>query len=76
MKKVTIIFSMMLLIASMGYAQVAINKDGSDADASAMLDVKASDAGFLPPRMTSTQRNAISNPADGLTIYKTLLQNV
>ena len=27
--------------------------------------------GFLPPRMTTTQRDAISSPATGLTIYNT-----
>jgi hypothetical protein len=28
-------------------------------------------AGFLPPRMTTSQRDAISSPADGLVIYNT-----
>lgn len=38
---------------------------------SAMLDVNSSNKGFLPPRMTQTQRNNISNPAQGLMIYCT-----
>jgi hypothetical protein len=40
-------------------------------DASAALEIKDSAKGFLPPRMTYAQRNAISNPAVGLMIYCT-----
>jgi hypothetical protein len=39
--------------------------------ASAQLDVSSTTKGFLPPRMDSTQRNAIVSPATGLTIYNT-----
>ncbi len=35
----------------------------------ATLDVTSTTNGFLPPRMTFVQRNAISNPAAGLIIY-------
>jgi hypothetical protein len=38
---------------------------------SAKLDVESTTQGFLPPRMTTTQRNAIASPAAGLTIYNT-----
>ncbi|MEM7572755.1 MAG: tail fiber domain-containing protein [Bacteroidota bacterium] len=38
---------------------------------SAKLEVSATDAGFLPPRMTSAQRAAIINPATGLLVYQT-----
>lgn len=50
-------------------AQVGINNDNSDPDASAMLDVKSSDKGMLVPRMDSTARTAILNPAVGLLVY-------
>jgi hypothetical protein len=40
-------------------------------DASAQLDVASTTRGFLPPRMTTTQRDAISSPAAGLVIYNT-----
>ncbi len=36
---------------------------------SAQLDVTSTTKGFLPPRMDSTQRNAIASPANGLIIY-------
>jgi len=52
-------------------AQVAVNTDGSNADASAMLEVKSTTKGLLPPRMTEAQRNAIANPATGLIVYCT-----
>ncbi|WP_413612442.1 beta strand repeat-containing protein [Bdellovibrio sp. HCB-110] len=39
--------------------------------ASALLDVSSTSKGFLPPRMATAQRDAISSPATGLTIYNT-----
>ena len=69
MKK--ILFSIILMIImSITYAQVSINTDGSSPDASAILDVKSTSQGVLYPRMTNTQRDAIS-PVDGLTIFNT-----
>jgi hypothetical protein len=37
--------------------------------ASALFEVKSTTKGFLPPRMTTTQRNAIASPAAGLVVY-------
>ena len=39
--------------------------------ASAQLQVDSTTRGFLPPRMTTTQRNAIASPAAGLIVYDT-----
>lgn len=50
---------------------VAINADGSTPNASAMLDVKSTTRGFLPPRMTYAQRAAVASPATGLIVYQT-----
>ena len=52
---------------------VGINETGAAPDASAGLDVDFSNKGFLPPRMTSAQRNTISNPAKGLMVYNITL---
>lgn len=43
----------------------------STPDASAALEVSSTTGGLLMPRMTSTERDAISSPADGLMIYNT-----
>ena len=43
----------------------------SAANASSILEVSSTTKGFLPPRMTQTQRNAIASPAIGLEIYQT-----
>ena len=57
----------------MGYAQdgVAINNTGNAPDASAILDLQSTNKGILAPRMTETQKNAVSNPATGLLVYQT-----
>jgi hypothetical protein len=38
-------------------------------NASARLQVDSTTQGFLPPRMTTTQKNAIATPATGLVLY-------
>ena len=38
---------------------------------SAAVDIRSTTRGFLPPRMTTTQRDAIATPATGLQIYNT-----
>lgn len=42
---------------------------GTTPAASAAVDISSTTAGFLAPRMTTTQRDAISSPAEGLIIY-------
>jgi len=39
--------------------------------ASAIMSAASTTQGFLPPRMTTTQRDAISSPAEGLMVYNT-----
>jgi len=72
MKK--LIFS--LLVFSLGWSaamaqSVGINSDGSTPHASAILDVSSTTKGFLAPRMTTSQRAAITSPATGLLVYQT-----
>ena len=40
-------------------------------NSSAILDLTSTNRGFLPPRMTASQRTAISAPATGLLVYQT-----
>lgn len=70
MKKVNVLILAILMMAGFSLtAQVAVTTNGSSADGSAMLDVQSSTKGFLPPRMTGVERNAISSPAAGLVIW-------
>jgi len=53
------------------HAQTKIGGTAGPGDASAVLELQSTSQGLLPPRMTTAQRNAISNPAEGLMIYNT-----
>jgi hypothetical protein len=70
MKKLFILLAIFTTFATTAQS-VGINADGSVANASAMLDVSSTTKGFLPPRMTYAQREAITSPAIGLMIYCT-----
>jgi len=67
MKK--IILFLLILVALKSNAQNNMGIGTLVPDASSVLDLSASDKGFLAPRLTSVQRDAIPNPADGLLIY-------
>jgi hypothetical protein len=74
MKKLLYPLALLLSCFSLTFGQtdgVSINTSGQLPDSSAILDVSSVDRGVLIPRMTTTQRNAISNPATGLLIYNT-----
>ena len=67
MKKITLIA--FVLFTTLGYAQVGINTNNPDP--SSALEIESNSAGILIPRLTETQRDAISAPATGLMIYQT-----
>lgn len=71
MKNQTILLILSFFIAgianTLGQVAIGINQPA----ATAMLDLTATDKGFLPPRMTTAERNAIASPAEGLTVYNT-----
>lgn len=46
---------------------------GIGPNSSAILDIVSTNRGFLPPRMTTTEKNAIASPAAGLVVYDTTL---
>lgn len=71
--KITLLALTLSLGFSVAIAQnqgVAINTDGSQADASALLDVKSTTGGVLVPRMDMAERDLIATPATGLLIYQ------
>lgn len=44
---------------------------GGTNEASAALQVTSTTGGFLPPKVTTTEMNAIASPAEGLNVYNT-----
>lgn len=52
-------------------AQVKVGDNLSTIKGSAALEIESTNKGFLPPRLSIAQRDAISNPTEGLTIYNT-----
>jgi hypothetical protein len=66
---------LMYLISQFGLAIQSVNggigigATPVNAVASAMLEIQSTTRGFLPPRMTTTQKNAIASPAAGLVVY-------
>ena len=67
-------FSVMEANAATGNARfyqfISVGKT-TDPVASAALEVVSTSKGFLPPRMTTTEKNAIASPATGLVLYDT-----
>jgi len=71
MNRFILSFLLFYLGLAFSVAQVGINTDGTSPNSSAGLDVKFTNKGFLPPRMTFAARNQIVSPAEGLIIFCT-----
>ena len=69
MKKILSVLVLTFFLTQNAIAQVGIGTNTPEA--SAQLDVTSNQRGFLVPRMTSAERNAIVSPANGLQIYNT-----
>jgi hypothetical protein len=63
-----------ILLTQISYSQVAISNPASNPDASAMLDVKSTNKGFLMPRVAN--RTNVASPATGLMVYETASNSV
>lgn len=51
--------------------QLVSDVAGDALDSSAIMEMSSTTKGYLPPRMTTAQRNAIVNPTIGLIVYDT-----
>lgn len=77
MKKIFTLFAAIILALQCIKAQNIFPSTGSAGigtaapNASSLLEMISTTKGFLPPRMTLAQRNAIASPAAGLLIYQT-----
>lgn len=72
--KLTFLLLFSIVFSCLIFAQVKIAADANlatPAHPSAVLEVFSNIKGFLPPRHTTTQRNAIAAPAEGLVVYNT-----
>ena len=67
--KQTILILTLLCAATLTQAQVGIGT--TSPETTSILDLTSTTKGFLPPRMTSTQRDAIASPVAGLMIWCT-----
>jgi hypothetical protein len=67
-------FSLAFGAGSMGASGLFVGSGGLVA--SAILQANSTTKGFLPPRMTTTEKNAISTPATGLVLYDTTLNKL
>jgi hypothetical protein len=69
------IYTLTLLVGvfSLAHAQVGIGTTSPNASARLQIDASPSTnaKGFLPPRVTASERSAIATPAAGLMVYQT-----
>lgn len=66
-----ILVVLILWMLSMGAATAQVGIGTNSPHSSAQLEVRADSKGVLIPRMSASQRNGISSPADGLLVYQT-----
>jgi len=59
---------LLLMLSTCVYSQVGIGT--TNPHSSSALDIESDSAGLLVPRLTETQKNAITSPANGLLIYQ------
>ncbi|WP_298496968.1 fibrinogen-like YCDxxxxGGGW domain-containing protein [uncultured Algibacter sp.] len=67
MKRNLLIIVLLCISFTHSFSQVGIGT--TNPDPSSILDVQSTTQGFLPPRLTTTQINAITSPAEGLFVY-------
>lgn len=76
MKKIFLVTKILILVCFLSetpvFSQIGIGT--ITPEASSILDVTSTNKGFLTPRMTTAQRNAISSPTNGLMVYDTDLR--
>ncbi len=73
MRKIITATTFTFLACSITQAQTVqkIGDNPTEINKTAVLEVASTAKGFLPPRMTTVQRDAITTPANGLVIYNT-----
>jgi hypothetical protein len=67
MKKIALIYSLFFL--SIGFLKAQVGIGTNSPNAKAALDVSSTSKGFLPPRLTYSEKNAITSPPAGLLLW-------
>ena len=62
---------LILIFVAIGQTEAQVGINILQPDSSAILHLESTDRGFLPPRMTTAQRDNINQPKAGLTIFNT-----
>lgn len=73
-RRLVLLVLMVTIPTLISFGQVSISSDNSIAHSSAMLEVKSTDRGFLPPRVELSGinlSNPVTSPATGLLVYNT-----
>ncbi len=65
------LFTTLIICANISLLNAQVGIGTNTPNASAMLEVSATDKGILFPRMTSVQRTSIASPASGLYVFDT-----
>lgn len=71
--KATLFLFVFILCRGILFAQVGVGTENPDP--SSILDVVSTSKGILTPRMSTNDRNAVVNPAQGLLIFNTTTQD-
>lgn len=71
MKKILLYLSLFSITLNTINAQVKIGDNPNTINAASMLEIESTNKGLLIPRMTTSQRNAIVTPPNGLQIFNT-----
>lgn len=66
-----LLLSLGLILFSKAFSQNIHLGSNTPADPSSVVEISSTTGGFLVPRMTTVQRNAIQNPATALQIFNT-----
>lgn len=71
MKKITLVLTLFIATINCITAQVKIGDNPNTINSASMLEIESTTKGVLIPRMTTSQRNAIATPPNGMQIFNT-----
>jgi len=72
--RIFIITALLLMGSFNSFAQLKLGDNPQTIDPAVLLELESTSQGFIPPRMTTAQRDAISNPPTGLILFNASLQ--